>query len=69
MAEIEGGMDGFIKSAFDSIKKIGVDLKHCKIGNIEAADKICEILEFVCASEMGKMASEAARAIRKEFEV
>ncbi len=45
-------MDYFIKNAFDSIKKIGIDLKHCKISNIEAADKICRVLCDVTLFEL-----------------
>ncbi len=62
-------MDYFIKNAFDSIKKIGVDLKHCKISNIEAADKICRVLCDVTLFDIGGEAAEAAQAIRQEFEV
>lgn len=62
-------MDKFIENAFDSIRKIGVDLKHCKIGNIEAADKICETLCEVVAYYYGGKAAEETQAVKKDFEV
>lgn len=62
-------MEYYCKNAFNDIKEIGVALKHCKIGNIEAADQICKIICSVIALDYGGRAAEEALSVKKEFEV